>query len=83
MVYTKIFQRLKGWPFVREIWRKSFFICFISRVNQSFSEQDVCGNIAVYKCSVLNWTDMSNCHPLEVVGRGSETKLQVGEILIW
>ena len=22
---------------------------------------------------------MSNCHPLEVVGRGSETQLQVGE----
>ena len=24
---------------------------------------------------------MSDCHPLEVVGRGSETQLQVGEIL--
>ena len=24
---------------------------------------------------------MSNCHPLEVVGRGSETQLQVGENL--
>ena len=24
---------------------------------------------------------MSNCHPLEVVGRGSETQLQVGEKL--
>ena len=25
--------------------------------------------------------DMSNCHPLEVVGRGSETQLQVGDKL--
>ena len=24
---------------------------------------------------------MNNCHPLEVVGRGSKTQLQVGEIL--
>ena len=26
---------------------------------------------------------MSNFHPLEVVGRGSETQLQVGEKLNW
>ena len=26
-------------------------------------------------------SDMSNFHPLEVVGRGSETQLQVGENL--
>ena len=31
--------------------------------------------------SVNNLTNTSNFHPLEVVGRGSETQLQVGEKL--
>ena len=30
---------------------------------------------------VSNLTNMGNLHPLEVVGRGSETQLQVGEDL--
>ena len=30
---------------------------------------------------VLNLTDMCDFHPLEVVGRGSETQLRVGEKL--
>ena len=30
---------------------------------------------------MFDHTNMSNFHPLEVVGRGSETQLQVSEIL--
>ena len=30
---------------------------------------------------ILNQTDMGHFHPLEVVGRGGETQLQVGEDL--
>ena len=30
---------------------------------------------------ILAWASPFNCHPLEVVGRGSETQLQVGENL--
>ena len=33
------------------------------------------------KCLVSYSTNISNYHPLEVVGRGSETQLQVGENL--
>ena len=41
-----------------------------------------CLNIKIFKCLVTNIKiNMSNFHPLEVVGRGSETKLQVGENL--
>ena len=36
-----------------------------------------CLNIKICKCLVSNQTN----HPLEVVGRGSETQLQVGENL--
>ena len=31
------------------------------------------------KCLDTNLTNMGNLYPLEVVGRGSETQLQVGE----
>ena len=31
----------------------------------------------------LNKTNVSNFYPLEVVGRGSETQLQVGETYIY
>ena len=50
----------------------------ISLTNHFFgSEMTV--NTKICKCSVLNLRNMSNFHPLEVVGRGSETQLQVGE----
>ena len=32
----------------------------------------------ICKCSVSNIINMSNFHPLEVVGRGSETQPEVG-----
>ena len=35
----------------------------------------------ICKCLVPNWTNMSNFQQLEVVGRGSETQLQVAENL--
>ena len=35
----------------------------------------------ICKCLVSNKTNMGNSHSLEVVGRGSETQLQVGENL--
>ena len=40
-----------------------------------------CLDIKISKRLVPNDTRMSNFHPLEVVGRGSETQLQVGENL--
>ena len=40
-----------------------------------------CLDVKIFKYLVSNWTNMSNFHPLEVVGRGSETQLQVGENL--
>ena len=36
-------------------------------------------NIKICKYLCSNQTNMSNFQPLEVVGRGSETQLQVGE----
>ena len=41
-----------------------------------FKNQDV-------QILVSNLTNTSNLHPLEVVGRGSATQLQVGENLNW
>ena len=41
----------------------------------------MCLNIKIIKCLVLKLTNMSNFHQLEVVGRGSETQLQVSEKL--
>ena len=41
----------------------------------------MCLIIKIRKCVVSNYTYMSNFHPLEVVGRGSETQLQVSENL--
>ena len=38
-------------------------------------------NINIFKCLVSNETNMSNFHPLEVVGRDSGRQLQVGENL--
>ena len=37
----------------------------------------MCLNIRNRKCLVSNYTNISNFKPLEVVGRGSETQLQV------
>ena len=39
----------------------------------------VCLNIKICKYLVSNEPNMSNFHPGEVVGRGSETQLQIGE----
>ena len=51
---------------------KSFFICFISRLNHCFEELNECLFIKICKC---------NCVIVNViVGRDSETQLQVGEI---
>ena len=41
----------------------------------------MCLSIKICKYLCLNSTNMSNFHPLEVVDRGSETQLQVGEDL--
>ena len=41
----------------------------------------MCLNIKIYKYFSSNLTNMSNFQPLEVVGGGSETQLQVGENL--
>ena len=44
-------------------------------------ERNVCLNINILKCLVPNKTKIIKFQPLEVVGRGSETQLQVGENL--
>ena len=41
----------------------------------------MCLKIRISKCSVSNQTNVSNFHPLEVVGRGSDAQLQVDENL--
>ena len=56
-------------------------ICFISRLNHSYCELNECLNITICKYLVSNSTNISNFHPLEVAGRGSETQLQVAENL--
>ena len=43
----------------------------------------MCLNITICKYLAPNSTIMSNAHPLQVVGRGSEIQLQVGENLIF
>ena len=43
--------------------------------------QKVCSNIRICEYFVSKETNVSNFHPLEVVGRGSETQLQVSENL--
>ena len=37
--------------------------------------------IELFACFYSNYTNISIFYPLEVVGRGSETRLQVGEII--
>ena len=39
----------------------------------------MCLNIKICECLVSYQTNMGDFHPLEVVDRGSETQLQVGE----
>ena len=41
----------------------------------------MCLNIKICKYLLSSQINMSNFQPLEVVGRGSETQLQVGENL--
>ena len=41
----------------------------------------MCLNIKICKFLVSNETNMSNFHPFQVVGRDSETQLQVGDDL--
>ena len=55
-------------------------ICFISRLNNSYCEYSECLNIKICVWSRII-TNFSNFYPLEAVGRGSETQLQVGENL--
>ena len=38
-------------------------------------------NVRLTECFDSDCTNMSHFHPIEVVGRGSETQLQVGENL--
>ena len=58
---------------------QSFLICFISRLDHCYWKLDSCLNIKICKYLRLNSTNLSNFQPLEVVGRGSETQLQVHE----
>ena len=56
-----------------------FLIRLISCLNHSYLELN-CLNSKIFKCLFSNLIDITNFHPLEVVGRGSKTQLQVGAI---
>ena len=58
-----------------------FLICFINCLNRSYWERNACLYIKICKCFIFLKINMSNFHPLKVVGRGSDTQLQVGENL--
>ena len=60
---------------------KPYSFHFKSRSKHCYWERNVCLNIKICKCLVQNETNMINFHPLEVVDRGSETQLEVGENL--
>ena len=55
------------------------FIRFISRLNYCYWERNVSLDINICKYLVSNQTNMSNFLLLQFMGRGSETKLQVGK----
>ena len=60
-----------------------FVVCFISRLNHSYLQWNECLNMKILKCFFFvkfkeMWVIFT---PLEVVGRSSETQLQVGEHL--
>ena len=57
------------------------FIRYIRRSNHNYWESNLCLNITICEYLVSNYTNICNFHPLEVVDRGSETQLQVGEKL--
>ena len=58
-----------------------FNLVYYIRSNHWCWEWNGCLNIRNCKCSLSNWTYMSNFQPLEVVGRGSESQLQEAENL--
>ena len=70
MVHNKVYQPLLITTIV--------LICFISLPNHCYWELNVCLNIKNCKYMCSDQTNMSNFRPLEVVGRDSETQLQVG-----
>ena len=74
MAYTKLFQRFKARLF-------SFFMFFNGRLSHTHWEWSGCLNNNIFKCLVLNQTNMSDFCLFEVVGRGGKTQLQVGENL--
>ena len=75
--YDIIFTHLKLWVAVA---RHNFKWVKIKIIN-CYWEWNVSLNIQqiISKYPVLNETNISNFYPLEVVGRDSETQLQVGE----
>ena len=77
---------MSKWPDCYELsarhdYNRFIFVFFADQI--TVGKENVCLNIKyyIYKCLVSNQTQISNFHPLEVVGRGSETQLQVGEKL--
>ena len=56
-------------------------ICFISRLNHILGTKCVSKHEYLHMFGLKLNKYMSNSHALEVVGRGSETQLQVGESL--
>ena len=60
---------------------KPYSFHFMSRSKHCYWERNACLNINIFKYLFPNETNVINFHPLEVVDRGSETQLEVGENL--
>ena len=59
----------------------SFTHCTIQAPSLKMSHKKNLENVILAQCFNSYYRDMRSFHPLEVVGRGSETQLQVGEEL--
>ena len=52
---------------------------FINIINHCYWQQNKCLNIKICKFVIPNYTNMNMFHPLEAVGRDSETQRQLDE----
>ena len=64
------------------VYCNAIIIRIIIRINHTYWKSHECLNIIICKCLVLNRKNMKIFHPLEVVGHGKETQLEVDEKLI-
>ena len=70
-------------PHTKRVKRQEHILLFLIHfhINLCSWNLNKCLDIKISKCLASNYTNKSTFHPLEVVGRGSETQLQEGENL--